>query len=379
VIAALLACAPDRDPRPPRATTPAETGDSAATPPETTAPTTPTGGWFARVVVPTARLVFDRDGCLVREGALLPEGAWLDVLGADGRFVLVDGDGGVVRADDVELVGTVDDAPPAEAATIALPSDRYALDDLGCAVVDGSWAEGDVGVALARSWDGNYHGLAFVGRDLALAGARVAEAASWDAPWHSSIQLTVPIPDVGYVLGGGVVVGPRTVLTAAHLGVDVGWCYALEANTGAAASAGTLVCDNVAGPAIVAPDGVDAAIVHLVDPIPLPAATLRTTPLAAGEAVFSSRWSLLHRNQFGDSTIDRVTNENAYCEDWPAGSTFITAEPIVAPGDSGGPAWVGDELVGLVHGERCRFAFEPEEDVFVDTVALLDWLAPEVY
>ena len=173
--------------------------------------------------------------------------------------------------------------------------------------------------------------------------------------------------------------GPYTLLTAKHMGVDEKTCYGRELVTGPAWYGGRFVCDNIAGPEIPAPLGVDAAIVQLVRPEGGPYARLRGLPVQPGEAFFTSRWSRLSRNVFADGKVISVGNMNALCEDWPANTAF-NSEPIVSGGDSGGPAWVGDELVGLAHGGQCRGGFDPpdERHVFVHVPGILSFLVPEL-
>lgn len=112
------------------------------------------------------------------------------------------------------------------------------------------------------------------------------------------------------------------------------------------------VRNSIAGPAQEDPDGVDAALVTLIQLEEAPYAQLRTTALSPGEAFYAAKWSYLHQNALADSSVLEVDNDNAFCQRWPKASSFISKDPILQGGGSGRPSWVGDTLVGLVHGEK---------------------------
>src|SRR5690606_33776545 len=109
---------------------------------------------------------------------------------------------------------------------------------------------------------------------------------------------------------------------------------------------------------------VDLSVVKLDAPEPAPFGKIRPTLVTANQNFFTSKWSTSNQNIFSDGTIKEVGKRNAYCEDWPEKSTFVSRELVTQPGDSGGPLWIGDEIVGVVHGAVCRLASEPEEHVF---------------
>jgi hypothetical protein len=54
-----------------------------------------------------------------------------------------------------------------------------------------------------------------------------------------------------------------------------------------------------------------------------------------------------------------------------------SSDLVVGAGDSGGPAFAGRELVGIVHGEVCWRQVEPPRHVFIHLPAL--WLFFEAY
>jgi hypothetical protein len=117
--------------------------------------------------------------------------------------------------------------------------------------------------------------------------------------------------------------------------------------------------------------------VSLLRDEPPPYARLRVTPLEVGDAIYTSRWSELHRHAFADATVSELGAQNASCAAWPDGSSFATAELVIGGGDSGGPAWIGDELVGTVHGEACRGSvLEPTRHLWIHLPGVRGFVAP---
>jgi hypothetical protein len=53
---------------------------------------------------------------------------------------------------------------------------------------------------------------------------------------------------------------------------------------------------------------------------------------------------------------------------------------ILAGGDSGGPAWIGDDLVGIAHGGECYGGLQadPHHHIFVHVPAILSFLIPSL-
>lgn len=318
------------------------------------------------------------EGCLLETGERLAPGQEQPLLAAGAFHLLIGEDGSVVRRGEASELERPEVPEPARSAVVERETLRSVYDDGGCPTPDGGAAlpEGEAIVALARSHDDSYRGFVVIDRDLGLAPVRVVGSEGWIYPWHASLQLVREV-EGGFVIGGGALIGPRTIVTAAHLGVEPGWCYSREPSTGAASAAGRLVCDNVATGALAHPDGVDVALVTLLRDEPPPYAHLRATPLAVGDAIYTSRWSELHRNAFADATVSEVGASNAFCAPWPAGSSFSTAELVIGGGDSGGPAWIGDELVGVVHGEACRGSvLEPVRHLWAHLPGVRDFVAP---
>jgi hypothetical protein len=268
---------------------------------------------------------------------------------------------------------------------VAFSTTQLVFSAEGCPVEQEVLAEHTPIQGVARYYDSAYHGWTVIDSHLSFADVRHINASDWVYPWHSSVQLVKPLDDGYFVIGGGVLIGPNAILTAAHLGVDETWCYSLEPSSGEAWAAGEFSCHNIAGAAEIHPDGVDAAIVQLISPEDGPFAQVMDSPVASSEAVLSSSWSQLHQNALNDSSVDRLGNENAFCRRWPRGSSFLLETPIFQGGDSGGPLWEGDRLVGLVHGEMCHMGLEklrwwmegqPAVHVAVHVPALMPFIAP---
>lgn len=312
-------------------------------------------------------------GCLEESALLrLADGEELPVVARDERFVIVDEEGRAVRAGDVELLGDLGAVTP-RAAVVQIDTRVSRYDEAGCPTEHEELAAGTTVVALARSHDVNYRGYVVIGADLALAPVRHVDADGWAYPWHAAVQLVKQVPE-GFVVGGGVLIGERTILTVAHLGVDAEYCYSREPRAGEAWAAGLFVCGNIAS---VRPHPVvDAAIVELAAPEPPPYAMLRAEPVVDGEMLYANRFGMLNARAFGDAVVDSVGSVNAACAAWPDASSITTRDLVVGPGDSGGPAWIGHELVGLVHGEACRTPIEPARHVFVHVPGILDFVAP---
>src|SRR6185295_9810085 len=98
----------------------------------------------------------------------------------------------------------------------------------------------------------------------------------------------------GFVVGAGVVIGPRAILTAAHLGVDGTTCFSREARTSEAWDAMKFDCTAV-DQVIPMPNRIDAVVVTLKHDTPPPYAKLRQTEITVGETFYTSHWSTLLR------------------------------------------------------------------------------------
>lgn len=334
-------------------------------------------GWRVRARIEAEILApRDADGCLEPSGEALTVGEERLAIAADGRYVLIDEVGRVVRAGDVEEIDRPATFEPGRAATIELDAARSRYDADGCpAETEEALPRGTGVEALARSHDRSYRGSVVIDRALSLAPVRAVDADGWVYPWHASVQLVKQVPE-GFVMGGGVLLGPRTILTAAHMAVDSTYCYSRRPASGEAWDRMEFVCDNVES-ATIHPAMIDVAVVHLRRDEDEPYARMREVPLEIGEPFYTSRCSTGLRHALADSIVDWVGSRNARCERWPAFSTFSSEEPIVGPGDSGGPAWVGDELVGIVHGDRCRSTIEPADHVWIHVPGIVDFVRGE--
>ena len=90
--------------------------------------------------------------------------------------------------------------------------------------------------------------------------------------------------------------------------------------------------------------------------------------------MWTSKWGGFLRHAFADALVDAVDRSNAWCDEWPRDASFGSHDLVLACGDSGGPAWRGDEVVGVVHGEKCVFAFQRKTHLWVHLPALAGWL-----
>ena len=331
--------------------------------------------WSARVVRDEAILApSPEDACLRATSDVAGIDSVHAVLAADDRFVVIDERGRALPAAAVELSGAPDPSA-GRAGTVQIDTRLSRYDAGGCPVEESDLVFGTIVTALARSHDANYRGHVVIGADLALAPVRHVGAAGWTYPWHAAVQLVKQVPE-GFVIGGGVLLDERTLLTAAHLGLDSTWCYSREPRAGDAWAAGRFVCDNIA--VVRTHPSVDAAVATLTRPEAAPFARVRAGPVLPSEEVYANRFGLLLSHAFADARVENVGSVNAYCDSWPDGTSFFTRDLVVGPGDSGGPAWIGDELVGLVHGEACRATvLDPMRHVFVHVPAITDlWAGP---
>jgi hypothetical protein len=360
---------------------PAEPTTAEQTPPAEVAAPVP---WLVRVKIPTAvRAPDPLTGCLTEGATRFEAGTELEVLARSADFILINDAGGIVPAADVEEVSKPETFPRAERlgviATVGntTPSATYGSD--GCVVEGEPLKDGTSIEALARSFDSNFRGWVVIDRALTLAPVRQVEVPGWVYPWHSGVQLITPLEKGGFVIGAAVLIGPHAMLTARHMGADEKTCYGRVMASGPSWYGGEFTCGNVAGPATPAPLGVDAAIIPLLRREPGPYAKLRGTPVTLGEEFFSSRWGKLSRNIFSDGKVLALGNANALCEDWPMNTSFGGPE-FLQGGDSGGPAWIGDELVGIAHGGECYGGFDPNphRHVFVHVPGILGFLVPEL-
>jgi len=340
-----------------------------------------TPGWRVRTTRDTELFLLVRD-CLEPRGTVAA-GTELDAWGMDDLWVRVSWDGEHVARADVEIV---EEPPPGEfpaptsSGTVGLEETGiFALDATGCAVSVGTAVENDEFPAYGLSHDPNFRGYWQVSTDLHLVAVRVLNVEGWIFPWHRAVLLLKEIPGTGFVIGGGVLVAPDAILTAAHMAVDSSFCYVLAPNIGVAWGAGEGVCGTIAE--FVTHPEADFGVVRLSAP------ELRVPPIEVlgrwaevGDEFFVVNMSTMHYNAMADAAIDEVDGRNAGLSDptcrtrWTHGSSFTTTSTVVGGGDSGGPAFVGAGLAGLVHGEACRWPWEPYRQVFVHVPFFVDWL-----
>lgn len=333
-------------------------------------------GWQFRVTRATPLMAYEPDsGCLRATSQTLAADTFLATQAASAHWVMVsDGLACVARADTEETHPAL---PPAPGATVVLDTERWTFGADGCRTAEGPLTAGTRVEARGQWRDAQYRGVLVVDAELNVAPLRHVDVDDRPWPWHSGVQLIRPVTG-GFVVGGGVVIGPRAILTAGHLGVDGTTCFSREARTPEAWDGNRFDCEAVER-VVPFPGLTDAAVVVLEHDTPPPYAKLRRTRLVAGEDFYTSRWHTLLRAPLGDTTVESVGNENFGCQPWPTESTFLGADSILAGGDSGGPAYAGDELVGITHGMRCRHGLsEPMKDVYVHVPAMLDFLAPFV-
>lgn len=334
--------------------------------------------WTWRAARATQVHVPGSSGCLRQSPDYFEPGDVVALSAANEHWGLVASEG-----DDVGLVelahfeeltrpADMETLPPGRPAIAANTFTRHTWGRDGCPMELEEVAELTEFEAFAKFHDAQYRGWAVIDRQLGLGPVRRVEAEGWEFPWGSAVQIIKEL-DEGFVTGGGVLIGPRHLLTVAHLGVDETYCYSREPVTGVAWEAGEVVCDNVAA-VTPHPMGVDAAIVELVADEAPPFTTLSDESPVVGQEFYTTDYSSLHRNSFYDGEVRSVGRDNAYCQDWPASSTFMSEQLLISPGDSGGPAYSGDTLIGLVHGERCRRPIEPQRHIFINVAGLRGWI-----
>ncbi len=309
-------------------------------------------------------------GCLAATDERLAAATTVDVLGRDGTWYLLDDGFRLIRVANTLSEQVPEDPRPRLEAVIQRAGPRFVFGPEGCPTEgDDTWQEGHVGLRLARSHDAQFRGFALVDSSLAMAPVRHVDG--WDSPWEAGVQLIKEVED-GFLIGGGVLIDEHTLLTAAHLAVDEDFCFSRGPDAGAAWDAGDFVCTVES---VVDHDRVDSSVVRLFEPVDGPFATIRPTFLEVEEPYYVQRFGAQHARDFADSTVHSVGLNNAWCEAWPFPSTFLSTEPVVGPGDSGGPAWQGDQLVGLVHGEACFPVGDQQgRHTFVHLPALIDFV-----
>lgn len=330
------------------------------------------------------------DGCLRATSELFAEGMTLDVIAANAYWILVDIEN-ETSDHDRDARHTRGLLARADIEEVARP---YALEELPVdtfgrvtdAVALHTWSEGGcperLGLdlealteieVLAKFHDASYKGWVVTDRALTLAPVRKIEADGMPFPWEAAVQLVKAIPSGGFVTGGGVLIGPKHILTAASLGVDETFCYSRAPKTELSLETLALSCNRIEK-VTPHPRGVDLAILELATPEPGPHATLADTSPAPDTTFYTTDFSTLKRGALRDGTIARVGSDNANCEEWPARSTFASKEMLVSPGDAGGPAFQKDTLIGIVHGLACKRDGGEPSHLFINIAEMRDFI-----
>ena len=320
----------------------------------------PEDAWTIRVEEMTALHRPGPEGCLRATNEMLPVGQVLEVLAANTHWLLVH-DGGearglLARADISELSRPyeAEDLPKGALGRVTDLVALHTWGEEGCPRKLGVDLEALAEIeVLAKFHDDAYRGWAVTDHTLTLAPVRKIEANGMSFPWEAAVQLVQTIPSGGFITGGGVLIGPRHILTAASLKADETFCYSRAPRTELSLDTLSLSCGRITS-VTRHPRGVDLAILEIELPEPGPHAKLADASPAPGDSFYTTDFSTLKRGSLRDGTIARVGNDNAECADWPAQSTFSSKEMLISPGDAGGPAFKGDTLIGIVHGLRCQ-------------------------
>ena len=333
-------------------------------------------GWRVRTTAETTLYQLESE-CLEAIGTV-PAGTELDAWGMNDLWVRTTWTGQHIARSDIEIIvepPSGEDPPASWEGAVGLEeSGVYTLDGTGCAVQTGAAYEGDIYPAYGLSHDFNYHGYWQVSPRLDMIPVRVLNVTGWIFPWHRTVLLIKEIPDVGFLVGGGVLIAPGAILTAAHMAVDAEFCYVLSPNTADAYYAGEGVCGVL--DQFVTHPGIDLGIMLLTTPeTRVPPVDVLERYAAVGDEFYAVTMSTMHYNAMNDAIIDEVDGRHNTCNPaWPGGSSFSTQATIVGGGDSGGPAFIGDGLAGIVHGEACRWPWEPYRQVFVHVPFAVSWI-----
>ena len=320
----------------------------------------PEDAWTVRIEKMTALHRPGPDGCLRATSDPITIGETFEVLAANTHWLLVH-DGGearglLLRADILELSRPYEpeDLPRGVLGRVTDLVALHTWGEQGCPTKLGVDLEALTEIEiLAKFHDDAYRGWAVTDHTLTLAPVRKIEASGMPFPWEAAVQLVQMIPTGGFITGGGVLIGPRHILTSASLKADETFCYSRAPRTELSVDTLSLSCGRIIS-VTDHPRGVDLAILELELPEPGPHAKLADTSPSPGDTFYTTDFSTLKRDALRDGTVARVGSENANCEEWPALSTFSAKEMLISPGDAGGPAFQGDTLVGIVHGLRCQ-------------------------
>lgn len=338
-------------------------------------------GWRVRVTTDTALYQLETD-CLEAVGTVTA-GTELDGWGMNDYWVRVTWTGQHVARADVEILvepAPGVDPPASWTGTVGLEETGvFTLDGSGCAVEIATALENDAWPAYGLSHDLNFHGYWQVSPDLEMVAVRVLNIPEWIFPWHRAVLLIKEVTE-GFLVGGGAIIAPNAILTARHMSIDTEFCYVLAHNAADAWYAGEGVCGTVSE--FVTHPEVDIGVVLLSsDETRVPPLAVLDRWVAVGDEFYVVNMSTMHHNHMSDALIDEVDGRNSGIWDpmctnsWPHGSTYTTLSSVVGGGDSGGPAFIGAGLAGIVHGEACRWPWQPYRQVFVHVPFFETWVA----
>jgi hypothetical protein len=177
---------------------------------------------------------------------------------------------------------------------------------------------------------------------------------------QATVCLAKPI-DKGWVMGGGIFIAPHTLLTAKHLAVDPDFIYAAGPEYGNSFSRHQYQHDISR---VYPHPEVDLALIQVNSDHPFlePASLNDQLPVTISQVSSLSYHQSLEK-------VTRVGSWNQSGKAWPAGSSFACRIGTIGPGDSGGPVFQKDKVVGISHGDRPLLG-----SIYVNLTPFLPWI-----